>query len=88
MAYIDTTQGPGQCPSGLVEQVYSTTNQRACGRSTDWGCSSVTYPVGGSYTNICGLVRGYQFNSPNGIRRASINDPYIDGVSITRGSQH
>ena len=86
VAYIDTTQGPGRCPSDLVEHVNSTTNQRACGRSTDEGCSSVTYPAGGSYTNICGQVRGYQFYSPNGIRRASINDPYVDGISITRGS--
>ena len=49
VAYIDTTQGLGQCPSGLVEHVNSTTNQRVCGRSTDSGCSSVTYPAGGRY---------------------------------------
>ena len=89
VAYIDTTQGPGQCPSGLVEHVNSTTNQRACGRSIDRGCSSVTYPAGGSYTNICGRVRGYQFYSPNafeGSTRNSINDPYVEGISITRGN--
>ena len=89
VAYIDTTHGPGQCPSGLVEHVNSTTNQRACGRSTDVGCSSVTYPTGGSYTNICGRVRGYQFNSANafdGSRGNSINDPHVDGISITRGN--
>ena len=65
VAYIDTTRGPGQCPSGLVEHLNSTTNRRACGRSTDKGCSSVTYPAAGNYTNICGRVRGYQFYSPN-----------------------
>ena len=89
VAYIDTTQGPGQCPSGQVEHVNSTTNQRACGRSTDVGCSSVTYPTGGKYTNICGQARGYQFYSPNafdGTKGKSINDPYVDGISITRGS--
>ena len=42
VAYIDTTQGPGQCPSGLVEHVNFTTNQRACGRSSSVNCSSVT----------------------------------------------
>ena len=86
VAYIDTTRGPGQCPSGLVEHVNSTTNQRACGRSTDVGCSSVTYPAGGNYTNICGRVRGYQFYNPNafdGSRGYSINDSYVDGISIT-----
>ena len=89
VAYIDTTKGPGQCPSGLVEHVNSTTNQRACGRSVDRNCSSVTYPAGGSYTNICGRVRGYQDESPNAFtaeRGHSIDDPYVDGISITRGS--
>ena len=89
VAYINTTQGPGQCPLVLVEHVNSTTNQSACGRSIDEGCSSVTYPTGGHYTNICGQVRGYQFYSPNaflGILGKSINDPYVDGISITRGS--
>ena len=68
VAYIDTTQGPRQCPSGLVEHINSTTYQRACGRSVDRVCSSTTYPAGGSYTNICGRVRGYQFYSPNGFQ--------------------
>ena len=89
VAYIDTTLGPGQCPSGLVEHVNSATNQRACGRSTDGGCSSVTYATGGKYTNICGRVRGYQFNSPNafeGLQGSLIDDPYVDGISITRGN--
>ena len=89
VAYIDTTQGPGQCPSGLVEHVNSTTNQRVCGKSTNRGCSSVTYPAGGSYTNICGRVRGYQDDSPNAFNAGlghSINGLYVDGISITRGS--
>ena len=77
LAYINTTQGPGQCPLVLVERVNSATNQKACGRSIDVGCSSVAYPAGGSYTNICGQVQGYQFYSPNafqGNRGKSIDD--------------
>ena len=90
VAYIDTTLGPIQCPS-LREHmnVDFGTNQRACGRSIDEGCSSVTYPAGGNYTNICGRVRGYQFGSPDafeGLKGKTINDPYVDGVSITRGN--
>ena len=89
VVYINTTQGPGQCCSGLVEHVNSTTNQRACGRRANVGCSSVTYPTGGNYTNICGQVRGYQYESPNAFTAElghSIDDPYVDGISITRGS--
>ena len=50
MAYINTTQGPGQCPTGLVGHVNSAANQRECGRNIDRACSSVTYPTGGHYT--------------------------------------
>jgi hypothetical protein len=45
-----------------------------------------------SYTQICGRVRGYQFCIPeafgsfNNNQSLTINDAYVDGVSITRGS--
>ena len=53
------------------------------------GCSSVTFLSGGSYTHVCGLARGYQFYTTDAFRAFhgnSINNPYVDGLSITRGS--
>ena len=88
VAYIDTTQG-SPCPSGLREVTSSTLNKRACGRSVNGGCSSVTFPSGGSYTHVCGRARGYQHKTTDAFRAFngnSINDAYVDGLSITRGS--
>jgi dynein heavy chain len=88
VAYIDTTQG-SPCPSGLREVTNSALNKRACGRSVNTGCSSVTFPSGGSYTHVCGRARGYQFGEPDAFHSSpdlGINSHYIDGVSITRGS--
>ena len=64
-------------------------NKRACGRSVNSGCSSVTFPSGGSYTQVCGRARGYQFYRTDTFCTAcgnDINDAYVDGLSITRGS--
>ena len=88
VAYIDTTQGT-TCPSGLREVNDSAMNKRACGRNVSTGCSSVTFPSGGSYTHVCGRARGYQFYRTGAFHAKhgnTINDPYVDGLSITRGS--
>ena len=88
VAYIDTTQGT-TCPSGLREVTNSALNKRACGRSVSKGCSSVTFPSGGNYTHVCGRARGYQFYTTDAFRAVrgnGINEAYVDGLSITRGS--
>ena len=88
IAYIDTTQGTTR-PPGLREVTNSALNKRACGRSVSTGCSSVTFPSGGNYTHVCGRARGYQFYSTDAFRAFSgngINNAYVDGLSITRGS--
>ena len=61
---------------------------RACGRPQgSSGCASVISSTSClSYSRICGRVIGYQFGTPDGFKGGSINDAYIDGVSITRGS--
>ena len=89
VTYIDTTQGAA-CPAGLREVTNSALNKTACGRTVNVGCSSLTFPSGGSYTHVCGRARGYRFHTTDGFRRygggTRIEDAYIDGVSITRGS--
>ena len=90
VTYIDTTQGAA-CPKYLREVTNSTLNKRACGRNvTDVGCSSLNYTSEGSYTHVCGRARGYQFSSTDGLYRyaksnSTIDNPYVDGLSITRG---
>ena len=89
VTYIDTTQGT-TCPAGLREVTNSALNKRACGRTVDVGCSSLTFPSGGNYTHVCGRAQGYQFRTPDAFRahygNTIINDVYVDGLSITRGS--
>ena len=88
VTYIDTTQGAA-CPAGIREVTNSTLNKRACGRTVNVGCSSLTFPSGGSYTHVCGRTRGYQFYTTDGFHAlcsSTINDAYVDGLSITRGS--
>ena len=89
VTYIDTTQGAA-CPAGLREVTNSTLNKRACGRTVEVGCSPLIFPSGGSYTHICGRARGYQFGSTDSFASvnasSTINDSYVDGLSITRGS--
>ena len=65
-----------------------------CGRPMS---SSITYSTHGlHYYKVCGQIKGYQYNSPDGFpplhsgfsKTANIEDcnTYVDGVTITYGS--
>ena len=96
LAYLDMTDSTENCPTGL--HLYQSGGVRACGRPYSDGanCTSpLKFPTNGiSYSEVCGRVTGYQFNSPDGVSPAfislsehnDINSYYVDGVSITRGS--
>jgi hypothetical protein len=81
------------CPSSL--KLYTTSGIKHCGRpaSGAGGCGSVTIPSNGvKYSKVCGKVLGYQRYStdafrqyPNPNKRPTIDQPYVDGVSITYG---
>ena len=78
------------CPSNW--ETY-TSPIRACGNgqtSPNGGCGSVIYPAYGlRYTRVCGRVIGYQHSDTVAfdglIKRATIEQQYLDGVSITHG---
>ena len=89
LAYINMTDPEEECPSGLNEVSNSNTEQRACGRSVDGGCSSLHYTVNTTYTQVCGIARGYQYGSMDGFVSSpgkTIDQVYIDGLSITNGN--
>ena len=89
VAHINMIDPTTRCPSGLREVSNSATNQRACGRSVSSGCSSVTFLIEEKYSQVCGRVRGYQYYTPDAFYHSpgkTINDSYIDGISITHGS--
>ena len=96
LAYLDMSDSTQNCPSGF--RLYQSGGVRACGRPVTNGpsCASVQFPSNGiSYSQICGRVTGYQYASPDAIgpyyavnksHQNDLNAPYVDGVSITRGS--
>ena len=91
IAYFDTTQGDS-CPTGLRTFINTATKQTACGRTiTERGCVSVPIPVQSNYSQVCGIVKGYQDHSPDAFAPVyfgynTIDTFYVDGVSITHGS--
>ena len=95
VAYLNMTEPGTTCPSGLTRySQYIDISHDVCGQSntSSGGCDSTffsTYSV--NYTKVCGQVRGYQYHSPDAFKTGTsdINSYYVDGVSITYGSnQH
>ena len=99
VAYLNMSDPSQQCPTDF--RLYNKSGVRACGRQSSslGGCNSVTFSTYGiSYSQVCGRVLGYQYASPDAISNYhgsgidpiashnSIDTPYVDGVSITRGS--
>ena len=86
VAYLDMTNCTHQCPSSLHQRNDSGT--RSCAVKSDLrnSCSSVYYTSHGlHYSRVCGKIRGYHVNTLNGFIARSINDIYVEGVSLTYG---
>ena len=87
LAELDMTNSSHQCPDSLTLRRFS--NKRTCGTNNNT-CRSVFYSVTAlEYSKICGRVIGYQSGATDGFesRSSLITENYIDGVSITYGSQ-
>ena len=87
VAELDMTNSSHQCPSGLMERIYS--GKRTCVRiETAGGCSSANNFItpGVEYSHVCGRVIGYQYGSTDAfIGGTSADSRYVDGVSLTHG---
>ena len=89
---VNMSDANSQCPSGWVEE--SAGGLRTCGRGTvGAGCRSVYISSDNrDYTKICGRAIGYQFGSTDGFGPSfydnmnSLDQIYVDGLSITYGS--
>ena len=99
VAFLNMTDPTHQCPPAWREY---TEPVRTCGRTNETlqgvrygsGCSSVsfsTYNI--SFSRICGRIIGYQSGSPSAFRPytfshySRIEDPYVEGVVITHGTE-
>ena len=88
IAFLNMTDTSNSCPSPWF-QVQEFTRSCRKSRPNTAGCASVFYNTSGnSYNRVCGRILGYQ----QGLTQAfinsaiSIDDVYVDGVSITHGS--
>ena len=90
VANFDMTDTDQQCPLEFTTQNVNT--KRFCsGRAS--GCSSVVFPINGvRYNKVCGKVIGYQYYSSDAFhpyyndRTLTIDDVYVDGISLTHGT--
>ena len=93
VAYLDMSDPSQQCPTEL--RLYNESGVRACGRqiASSGSCDSVTFSTNGvSYSQVCGRVIGYQYGIPFAFHLLEghplIDDPYVDGISITHESPY
>ena len=87
VAYFDMKDAAQNCPSAWRE--YTSSSVRVCGRptSSSGGCTGTLYSTAGrQYSKVCGRATGYQVSSPDGFFINSIDQSYVDGVSVTYGN--
>ena len=91
VAYVNMSQSGATCPQGLTQTTPS--GLTLCGRNGPAGCQSTVFStLGLSYSQVCGQLRGYQRGTPDAFYNSlvgtpkTIDDEYVEGVSITYGS--
>lgn len=90
VADIDMRNSSHNCPEGWVNITME--GKRLCRRSSSTGCSSAQFSTNGvEYSRVCGRVKGYQYGTTEAfeeyvIHSRGLNEHYVDGVVITRGS--
>ena len=91
VAHLDMTDPSHHCPSGFVSM---NSPRRTCGSPDfrDGGCISATFPTHKvRYSRVCGRIKAYQYKTPDAFhyyhshRNADIDDPYVEGISLTHG---
>ena len=87
---LNMTNSSHQCPPGT--RLRTDLSKRLCGINfSGLGCSSAIFDVHGiEYTQVCGKIIAYQDASPNafypGRSNANIDGNYVDGISLTHGT--
>ena len=90
VAYVNMSQSNATCPQGVTQRLINGNNY--CGRNII-GCQSTVFSTHGlSYSRVCGRLRGYQYGGPDAFNAGitnqytSVDSNYVDGASITYGS--
>uniref|UniRef100_A0A1X7VJ85 Uncharacterized protein n=1 Tax=Amphimedon queenslandica TaxID=400682 RepID=A0A1X7VJ85_AMPQE len=92
LGYLNMSDPTQNCPSNFEPE--ENNGIRACRKiERAAGCSALNLSTNGiPYTQICGRVIGYQKGKPDALYHSTkesegIDSYYLDGVSITRGSE-
>ena len=82
------------CPTGFTNTSFNGA-QTCIPQNQSSGCTSVSFNTSGiPYSKVCGRIRGYGIGTVDGfyesgmIRGSSVEDNYLDGVSITSSGTH
>ncbi len=88
VAHLNMSDPTHHCPT----EFRKTDNPKRTCKRLGSGCYSTTYATDGiSYSRVCGKVKAYQYNTPDAFgpyysnRARTIDDAYVDGVSLTHG---
>ena len=81
---------PDNCPEGFVLKWFNGIKRCVRQSSESGGCVSINVPTHNmQYDRVCASMTSYQIGTPDGIsgpnRPGSIDDAYVDGVSMTHG---
>ena len=91
VAELDMTNSNQHCPSGLRQR--TDFNIRTCEIASGAICSSAIFNLQSlvMYSKVCGMIRAYQVGSTDSFgftgrpRNPTIEQNYVDGVSLTHG---
>ena len=88
VAHFNFTDSNQNCPSRFR---LITSPKRTCGTPGS-SCASTTFPLNGvKYSRVCGKILAYQYATPNAFeshhskRGYTVENLYVDGVSLTHG---
>ena len=90
VAFVDMSQPGATCPTGLTPFVVA--GVPICFRGFATRIVTAVFPTHEvSYSAVCGRIRGYQVGSTSAFanyinNNSSLDDVYVDGVSITHGA--
>ena len=88
VGYLNMSSTSQTCPLGFRE--YNESGIRGCGRPLNSTIPSVFFDTFGmSYSRVCGRVSAYRWKTTDSfdsnVQKESLDNAYVDGVSITRG---
>lgn len=81
---LDAKRTISPCPKHFDLSVNNNTHTCIIS-SVEPSCASFSITTGIQYSRICGRTIGYQFGSPDAFHDLSIEESYVEGISVTIG---